>query len=71
MYENRTKYPKKKTQMYQQLQELPKKYNVLTLIRMEKVRATQLLPLRKKFQGEVEIISIKDKVARIALAKLE
>ena len=69
MYENRTKYPKKKTQMYQQLQELPKKYNVLTLIRMEKVRATQLLPLRKKFQGEVEIISIKDKVARIALAK--
>ena len=65
MYENRTKYPKKKTQMYQQLQELPKKYNVLTLIRMEKVRATQLLPLRKKFQGEVEIISIKDKVARM------
>ena len=69
MYENRTTYPKKKTQMYQQLQELPKKYNVLALVRMEKVRGTQLLPLRKKLQGEVEIFSVKDKVAKIALAK--
>ena len=69
MHENRTTYPKKKTQMYQQLQELPKKYNVLALVRMEKVRASQLLPLRKKLQGEVEIFSVKDKVARLALEK--
>jgi large subunit ribosomal protein L10 len=69
MHENRTTYPKKKAQMYQQLQELPKKYNVIALVRMEKVRATQLLPLRKKLQGEVEIFSIKDKVARLALEK--
>ena len=69
MHENRTVYPKKKTQMYQQLQELPKKYKVLALVRMEKVRATQLLPLRKKLQGEVEIISVKDKVAKLALEK--
>jgi len=71
MYENRTKYPKRKAQMYQLLQELPKKYSVMALVRMEKVRASQLLPLRKKFKGEVEIISIKDKVARIALEKLD
>jgi large subunit ribosomal protein L10 len=71
MHENRTTYPKKKTQMYQQLQELPKKYEVLALVRMEKVRASQLLPLRKKFKGEVEIISIKDKVARKSLEKLD
>jgi len=69
MHENRTQYPKKKSQMYQQLIELPKKYNVLALIRMEKVRASQLLPLRKKLQGEVEIFSVKDKVARLALEK--
>ena len=69
MHENRTTYPKKKAQMYQQLQELPKKYNVIALVRMEKVRASQLLPLRKKLQGEVEIFSIKDKVARLALEK--
>jgi len=71
MHENRTKYPKRKTQMYQQLQELPKKYSVLALVRMEKVRASQLLPLRKKFKGEVEIISIKDKVAKKAFATLD
>ena len=71
MHENRTKYPKRKTQMYQQLQELPKKYSVMALVRMEKVRASQLLPLRKKFKGEVEIISIKDKVAKKALEKLD
>ena len=69
MHENRTTYPKKKTQMYQQLQELPKKYSVLALVRMEKVRGSQLLPLRKKLQGEVEIVSIKDKVAKLALVK--
>ena len=69
MHQNRTKYPTKKTQMYQQLQELPKKYNVLALVRMEKVRSSQLLPLRKKLQGEVEIISVKDKIAKIALEK--
>jgi len=69
MHENRTTYPPKKSQMYQQLVELPKKYSVLALIRMEKVRASQLLPLRKKLQGEVEIFSVKDKVAKLALEK--
>ena len=67
MNENRTKYPKKKSQMYKQIQELPKKYNVLALVRMEKVRASQLLPLRKKLLGDVEIVSVKDKVAKLAL----
>tara|TARA_B100000470_G_scaffold107700_1_gene83109 strand:- start:1099 stop:1965 length:867 start_codon:yes stop_codon:yes gene_type:complete len=71
MYENRTEYPKKKAQMHQLLQEMPKKYKVLALVRMEKVRASQLLPLRKKLKGEVEIISIKDKIAKIALKKLD
>jgi large subunit ribosomal protein L10 len=71
MHENRTTYPKRKTQLYQQLQELPKKYDVIALVRMEKVRASQLLPLRKKFKGEVEILSIKDKVARKAIGALD
>ena len=71
MRENRTEYPKKKAQMYQILQDLPKKYNVTALVRMEKVRASQLLPLRKKLQGEVEIVSIKDKIAQKAFEKLD
>lgn len=70
MHENRTVYPQKKAQMYQQLQELPKKYKVMALVRMEKVRSSQLLPLRKKFLGQVEVISIKDKVAKKALSTL-
>ena len=71
MHENRTNYPKRKTQMYQQLQELPKKYKVLALVRMEKVRSSQILSLRKKLKDEVEFVSIKDKVAQKALAKLD
>ncbi len=71
MHQNRTKYPQKKALMYQQLQELPKKYNVIALVRMEKVRSSQLLPLRKKFRSQVEIVSIKDKVAQKALAGLK
>jgi len=71
MIKNRTKFPQKKAQMYQQMQELPKKYSVMALVRMEKVRASQLLPLRKKLLGEVEIISIKDKIAKKAFEKLD
>lgn len=71
MHENRQTFPKKKTQMYQQLQELPKKYKVLALVRMEKVRASQILPLRKKLKDEVEFVSIKDKIAQKALEKVD
>jgi large subunit ribosomal protein L10 len=58
-------------QIYQMMEELPKKYSVTALVRMEKVRASQLLPLRKKLKGEVEIISIKDKIAQKAFEKLD
>jgi len=71
MIKNRTKFPQKKAQMYQQMQEMPKKYSVMALVRMEKVRASQLLPLRKKLLGEVEIVSIKDKIAKKAFEKLD
>ncbi|QDI88566.1 50S ribosomal protein L10 [Candidatus Nitrosopumilus sp. SW] len=67
MHENRTSYPKRKTQMYQQLQELPKKYKVMAVIKMNKVRSTQILPLRKTLKDDVEFFSIKDKVAQKAL----
>ncbi len=71
MHENRTVYPKRKSQMYQQLQELPKQYKVLALVKMTKVRASQILPLRKKLKGEVEFVSIKDKVAQKAFEKID
>jgi large subunit ribosomal protein L10 len=71
MHENRTSYPKRKTQMYQQLQELPKKYKVLAIIKLHKVRSTQILPLRKILKGDVEFVAIKDKVAQKALDSLD
>ena len=71
MHENRTSYPKKKTQMYQQLQELPKKYKVLSIIQMQKIRSTQILPLRKILKDDVEFVSIKDKIAKKAFAEMD
>ena len=71
MYKNRTSYPKRKTEMYAQLQEIPKKYKVMALVKMDKVRASQVLPLRKKLQGQVEFFSINDKIAKKALDLLE
>ncbi len=71
MHENRTSYPKRKSQMHQQLQELPKKYKVFAIIKMNKVRSTQILPLRKTLKGQVEFVSIKDKVAIKALESLD
>ncbi len=71
MHENRTQYPKRKAQMYQQLQELPKKYKVLALVKMDKVRSTQILPLRKALKDDVEFFNIKDKVAQKALENLD
>ncbi len=70
MHENRTVYPKRKTQMYQQLLEIPKKYKVIALVKINKVRASQILPLRKALKGEVEFVCVKDRVAQKALEKL-
>ncbi|MCE9652667.1 MAG: 50S ribosomal protein L10 [Nitrosarchaeum sp.] len=69
MHENRTTYPKRKTQMYQQLIEIPKKYKVVALVKTEKVRASQLLPLRKALKGQVEFVCVKDRIAQKALEK--
>jgi large subunit ribosomal protein L10 len=71
MHENRTTYPKRKVQMRQQLENLPKQYKVLALIKMSKVRGSQILPLRKKLKGEVEFFNIKNKVAQKALEKVD
>ena len=71
MHENRTTYPKRKAQMYQQLQKFPKEYKVLALVKMDKVRSTQILPLRKALKDDVKFFSIKDKVAQKALEKLD
>jgi large subunit ribosomal protein L10 len=67
----RKHYPKKKRLMYQELQELPTKYNVIALSKMTKVRATQLMAIRKKFRSEIRIRIIKNKVAIRAFEKVK
>jgi large subunit ribosomal protein L10 len=67
----RKHYPKKKRMMYQEMQELPTKYNVIALSKMTKVRATQLMAIRKKFRSEIKIRIIKNKVAIRAFEKVK
>ena len=68
---HRTGYPKKKRLMYQEMQELPKSYNVIALSKMTKVRASQLMLLRKKFRNDIKIRIIKNQVARRAFEKVQ
>lgn len=67
----RKSYPKKKRLMYEELQELPKNYNVIALSKMTKVRATQLMAIRKKFRNDIRIRIIKNKVALRAFEKVK
>ena len=56
--------------MYNRLQELVKQYNVIALSKITKVRATQLMMIRKKFRDDIKILIIKNKVAQRALEKV-
>ena len=69
--QQRKHYPKKKRVMYQELQELPTQYNVIALSKMTKVRATQLMAIRKKFRKDIKIRIIKNKVAMRAFEKIQ
>jgi len=66
----RTTYPKGKQELYQQMLELPKSYNVVALSKVNKVRATQLMKIRKKFHKEIIIKVIKNRVTQRAFEKI-
>ena len=66
----RTTYPKGKQELYQQMLELPKSYNVIALSQVNKVRATQLMKIRKKFHKEIIIKVIKNRVTQRAFEKI-
>ena len=67
----RKHYPRKKRLMYDELQQLPTEYKVLALSKMTKVRAAQLMMVRKKFRNDIKIKVIKDKVATRAFEKVK
>jgi large subunit ribosomal protein L10 len=68
--QTRKTYPKKKRLMYEELQKLPMEYNVIALSKVTKVRAAQLMMLRKKFRETIKIRIIKNKVAQRAFEKI-
>ena len=66
----RTSYPQGKQSLYQQMMELPKSYNVIALSKVNKVRATQLMMIRKKFHKDIVIRVIKNRVTQRAFEKI-
>lgn len=67
----RKNYPKKKRLMYQEMMKFPKEYKALAISNLNKVRATQLMQLRKKFRADMKLRVIKNKVAQRAFEKIE
>ncbi len=67
----RKHYPKKKRLMYEELQRVPTEYTVIALSKMTKVRAAQLMMIRKKFRNDIKIKIIKNKVATRAFEKVK
>lgn len=52
------------------MEELPGTYDVIALSKMSKVRATQLMTIRKKFRNEIKITVIKNRVVQRAFEKI-
>jgi large subunit ribosomal protein L10 len=67
----RKHYPKKKRLMYEELQRVPTEYTVIALSKMTKVRAAQLMMIRKKFRNDIKIKIVKNKVATRAFEKVK
>lgn len=66
----RTSYPQGKQDLYQLMMKLPKSYNVIALSKVNKVRATQLMMIRKKFHKDIVIKVIKNRVTQKAFEKI-
>ncbi|GBC74455.1 hypothetical protein HRbin05_00496 [archaeon HR05] len=61
-------YPEKKVRMYRMLQEEASRYRAIALVKMDKVRSTQLMPLRKILADEAKMIMVKNRLAVKALS---
>ena len=67
----RKSYPKKKRLMYQEMLKFPKEYKALALSNLNKVRASQLMQLRKRFRAEMKLRVVKNKVVQRAFEKID
>ena len=71
MKNERKSYPKKKRLMYQEMMKFPKEYNALAISNLNKVRANQLMQLRKKFRSDIKFRVVKNKVVQRAFEKID
>lgn len=70
MNSGRRNYPKKKRLMYQDMMKFPKEYKALAISNLNKVRASQLMQLRKRFRGDIKLRVVKNKVVLRAFEKI-
>ncbi len=66
----RATYPKRKVEAYKRVQELAKRYPVIVLASMYKVRTMQINELRRRFRKEMTIYVVKNKIAKLAFRNL-
>jgi large subunit ribosomal protein L10 len=71
MSSGRKSYPKKKRLMYQEMMKFPKEYGALAISNLNKVRARQLMQLRKKFRADMKLRVVKNKVVQRAFEKID
>ena len=67
--QKRTSYPQKKLEMLQHIEELAKKYDTIIVSKLYKVRAGQLMLIRKNFRGDLVMVVAKNKIAALGLSK--
>ncbi len=60
-------YPEKKVRLIEKLNEYISSYNTIAIIKLEKVRAEQIMMVRKKFSDQIKILMIKNKIAKKVL----
>lgn len=67
--QKRTSYPKKKVEMLEHVENLASKYDTIIVSKLHKVRAGQLMLLRKNFRNELVMHVAKNQIAKLALKK--
>ena len=67
----RLEYPEKKVRALAQLEELVSRYSVIGLAKLSKVRASQLMSLRRKLAGQARLLVAKNTLAKKAIKKLK
>ncbi len=62
-------YSEKKTSTIDKIARLTNEYPVIVVTQLSKVRSAQLMAVRKVLRGNVEIVVVKNKLAKLALKK--